>query len=202
MSDLLDRVLNALDRCDYEIDYDEMNEICHLDSRLDYRSGASRWCIMCPEWDFVLKFGRFGSVDTNYCELEAKNYKKAKAYGIAAVLLPIEEIYETSAGVKIYKQEKYSYAMCEIDNKQYDALHRCVRSIVDKPIMNKARGACNDSCRISREWFARVMQIYGKRFLRAFEAWTHECDVNDLHNGNIGFKNGKPIILDYAGFHG
>lgn len=202
MSDLLDRVLNALDHCEYEIGYGEMDEVCEIDSNLEYHSGASRWCITHPEWDFVLKFGRFEEVSTDYCEIEAQNYKTAKAYGITAILLPIEEIYKTSAGVKIYKQEKFSYAMCEMNSKQYHAFEKRVKDLRNRRIVSKARNDCHDSYRISREWFARAIQVYGKRFIRAFEAWTRECEVNDLHNGNIGFKNGRPIILDYAGFHG
>lgn len=202
MNDLLNNVLNALDHCKYRIGYDEMEEICDPDSGLEYHSGASRWCITHPSWDFVLKFGRFDSVHTDYCAIEAQNYKTAKTYGIAAILLPIEEIYETAAGVKIYKQEKYSFAMCEMNSEQYRPFVKCVKDLLNQKIVSKARSGCNDYHRIDRQWLARVIQLYGKRFTRAFEAWTHECDVNDLHQGNIGFKNGRPIILDYAGFHG
>jgi hypothetical protein len=27
-------------------------------------------------------------------------------------------------------------------------------------------------------------------------------EINDLHRGNLGYLNGRPVILDYSGFHG
>ena len=53
-----------------------------------------------------------------------------------------------------------------------------------------------------REWYARVLQLYGKKFLKSFEKFSQEVRLNDLHDGNIGWRNGKPIILDYAGYCG
>ena len=51
-------------------------------------------------------------------------------------------------------------------------------------------------------WYARVLQLYGKKFLASFEQFSNEVQLNDLHNGNIGWRNGRPIILDYAGYQG
>ena len=55
---------------------------------------------------------------------------------------------------------------------------------------------------VDREWYARVLQLYGKKFLSSFEKFSKEVKLNDLHDANIGWRNGRPIILDYAGYCG
>lgn len=201
--DKLTAVLHALDEFGYRICEDDLDDLCdNFNREIFYRSGASRWCITANDWDFVLKFPKYDYTYYNYCAKELENYKSAQAYGISALLLPLEHIYTTSAGVEIYKQAKYSTTMSELTYEQERKLLKCVGTLTSRPIVNKCLAGCYDKWRISHLWFARVIQLYDKRFVSAFEAWTRECEVNDLHNSNIGFKDGKPIILDYAGFYG
>lgn len=201
--DKLTAVLNALNEFDYDISYDDLDELCdNFCHEIFYRYGASRWCITSNDWDFVLKFPRYDDTHYNYCAKELENYKSAQAYGISDILLPLEHIYTTSTGMEIYKQAKYSTTMTELTYEQERKLVKRVGALPSCPILDKCLAGCFDQRRISRLWLARVIQLYGKRFVSAFEAWTRECKVNDLHNSNIGFKDGKPIILDYAGYYG
>lgn len=201
--DKLTAVLNALNEFDYEICYDDLDDLCdNFCHEIFYRYGASRWCITSNDWDFVLKFPRYDDTHYNYCAKELENYKSAQAYGISDILLPLEHIYTTSTGMEIYKQAKYSTTMTELTYEQERKLVKRVGALTSCPILDKCLAGCFDQRRISRLWLARVIQLYGKRFVSAFEAWTRECKVNDLHNSNIGFKDGKPIILDYAGYYG
>ena len=53
---------------------------------------------------------------------------------------------------------------------------------------------------LDRNWLSMVISLYGKRFCRSLEKWSKENRVNDLHNANIGYVKGKPVILDYSGY--
>ena len=137
----------------------------------------------------------------NYCDIEAHNYEIAKKYRVEKVLLPLEFLTETKVGCLFYVQPMYTCAQCEMKRADALILEKRLGVLVRKPIVDKVRKGCVDRG-ISRTWTARMVQLYGKKFARSFEAWTKECKVNDLHSSNVGWLNGKPIILDYAGYHG
>lgn len=49
-------------------------------------------------------------------------------------------------------------------------------------------------------WFALVMLIDGYDFFLKLVDFCEKERIGDLHDCNVGFKDGKPIILDYATF--
>lgn len=57
-------------------------------------------------------------------------------------------------------------------------------------------------------WMASVIEEYGERFWENFVNWAAESSADDestsicadLHNDNVGFINGMPVILDLSGF--
>lgn len=166
-------------------------------------SGETRYAIILKGLDFVLKIPRYEYCKEDYCEVEVNNYEIAKKYRVERVLLPIEHYYTTSSGIAIYKQPKYSFSTSDGD------YHRDYRKYLTKRntpiranIVRRIQTNCYDGHRIDQRWMARVLQLYGKKFCRSFEAWSQECHVNDLHNSNTGWLNNKPIILDYAGYRG
>lgn len=168
---------------------------------LEMHHGASRCAVLFPKENKVIKIPRMDCNKVNYCDIEAHNYEVAKQYRVEKVLLPLEFLTETKAGCLFYVQPMYSYAQCEMKRDDHFTLERRLHGLQNKPIVDKVRRGCIDRS-ISRHWMARMVQLYGKKFARSFEAWTKECRVNDLHTSNIGWLNGRPIILDYAGFHG
>ena len=50
-------------------------------------------------------------------------------------------------------------------------------------------------------WTARAYQIYGKKFMKKFAELTNTYGINDLHQGNTGYLNNRPVLLDFAGYH-
>lgn len=165
-------------------------------------NGETRWCIISKDWDFVLKIPRLENVSQDYCEIEVKNFERAKAYRVEKLLLPTEFLTENPHGVKIYKQARYDSAAADLDWDTERDMCKELRRVVNLKIMNKIVNNIYDGHRIKDVWLYRVYQLYGKNFLRSFEQWTHDCQVNDLHGGNVGYLHGKPIILDYAGYFG
>lgn len=183
--------------------YDSM-EFRRLCRELDVQkaSGASRICAIFPAERMVIKVPRMESCREDYCEREMKNYESAKQYRVERILLPTTFIGENARGCKMYAQPMYDTAMGDFYGRKRDRMVEKLHGLQDVERQQKILEGCFDYCRINRYWCARVTQLYGKKFMRSFEKWTHFAKINDLHEGNVGWLNGKPIILDYAGYFG
>lgn len=180
-------------------DYDFLSDICEVN-----RNGETKTVFLHKEWDFVIKVPNYYSYARhNYCQLEADNYKKACAYRVERVLLETALLCTLKNGIQLYVQPRYT-----IDNNDYmdSPIHRhrlqkkC--NTYRKPIVSKVAGEMYDGFRLNNLWLSRVIQLYGKRFMRSLEKWTQENRIGDLHDCNVGWVNNKPIILDYSGYFG
>lgn len=206
MNALIDELISVLENCeayDGEIS-DCLDEFADNHSRhIIISSGETRYAVIFKHENFVLKIPRYGYCKEDYCQAEIRAYESAKKFHVERILLPIELYYTTSTGIAIYKQPKYSFSTSDgTYNRGYDTYLNHRNTPYHKPIVRKITHECYDGRRINERWMARVLQLYGKKFCRSFEAWTNENSVNDLHNSNTGWLNNKPIILDYAGFRG
>lgn len=205
MDSRIDNLLAMLEDCppeDEEIN-DCLDQFANTVIGVSISSGETRYAVIFKGLDFVLKIPRYGYCDEDYCEVELHNYEVAKRYRIEKVLLPIEYYYTTSSGIVIYKQPKYSFSTSEGEyNKNYRIYLAKRNTPIKANVVKRIVSNCYDGYRIDNKWMARVLQLYGKKFCRSFEAWSQECHVNDLHNSNTGWLDNKPIILDYGGFRG
>jgi len=206
MNALINELISALENCDADSDNigDCLDEFENTHRReIAIGSGETRYAVIFKHENFVLKIPRYGYCKEDYCQAEMRAYESAKKFRVERILLPIELYHTTSTGIAIYKQPKYSFSTSDGEyNRCYDTYlnHRNIPH--HKLIVNKVTNECYDGRRISKRWMARVLQLYGKKFCRSFEAWTVENQVNDLHNSNTGWLDNKPIILDYAGYRG
>lgn len=179
--------------------YDFLSDICEVN-----QNGETKTVFLHKEWDFVIKVPNYYSYARhNYCQLEADNYKKACAYRVERVLLETALLCTLKNGIQLYVQPRYT-----IDNNDYmdSPIHRhrlqkkC--NTYRKPIVSRVAGEMYDGYRLNNLWLSRVIQLYGKRFMRSLEKWTQENRIGDLHDCNVGWMNNKPIILDYSGYFG
>lgn len=206
MNALIDELISILENCeayDGEIS-DCLDEFADNHSRhIIISSGETRYAVIFKHENFVLKIPRYGYCKEDYCQAEIRAYESAKEFRVERILLPIELYHTTTTGIAIYKQPKYSFSTSDGDyNLGYDGYLNRRNVPTNCAIVRKITRECYDGNRISRRWMARVLQLYGKKFCRSFEAWTLENNVNDLHNSNTGWLDNKPIILDYAGYRG
>jgi hypothetical protein len=148
----------------------------------------------------VVKFPKYEETDTNYCDLELKNYNKAKECRVEKCLLPIEYVDTTDRDIPVYIQPMYTTSHDYLDYNLSRRWGKKVQNLHHKKIVEKVEAGCLYSP--PQLWIERAIQIYGKRFMRAFEHWTRENRVNDLHSSNVGYLGKQPIIIDYAGYHG
>ena len=166
-----------------------------------YSHGETRWCFWFDDCDMVIKIPRFdGGRDFDYCARELHNYKKGCEYRIERILLPIEFVGEFGA-CKVYLQPRFTSDHENLPSHNMKNLREKLGAIPNRSkALQKSINNLYDWT--DREWYARVLQLYGKKFLKSFEKFSREVRLNDLHDGNIGWRNGKPIILDYAGYCG
>lgn len=47
------------------------------------------------------------------------------------------------------------------------------------------------------EWTQDIINLYGASYFRDFMKFTNEFHIRDLHEENIGYYQGKPIIFDW-----
>ena len=193
-------LFNGCDCEDYDIRHLAKNNL-PTDCHHDY--GETRHVIWADGWDFVLKIPRYGYTSCDYCEIEMEHYESAKVFGVEQICLPIELVYTTDTGIKIYKQPRYTFdtrAGRENGHKEY-LIRRNIPVRTPNRMLNKIKSATYDGHRIDDYWMARVLQLYGKKFCRSFEKWVSANYINDLHAHNTGWLDKKPILLDYAGYH-
>lgn len=164
------------------------------------REGETRFCAIFPEEGYVIKIPRMMSNVMDYCQKEIENYELAKSYCVERVLLPIEFVHENAVGCKLYKQPICTTSVSSLSCKEVDRLIRKTKNLDKSLIVEKINCGIFWS-KLDKLWLSRVLQLYGKNFCKSFEKWTHKAKVNDLHDSNVGFLNGKPVILDYAGYH-
>jgi len=160
-------------------------------------SGATKFCYIIPDADFVIKFCR-NNKRHNECEQEAKAYQSGKKYGIERVLLETRFVYESPNGTRFFMQPKISESHNRISRKTRQKAIRINKTVRPKMCEKIRCGMYYDG--LDRNWLSMVISLYGKRFCRSLEQWSKENRVNDLHNANIGYVKGKPVILDYSGY--
>lgn len=197
----MERVFNLLKNINTN-DRDIQDALDTLPAAFQYAYGESRFAVWHKDWDFVLKIPRYGYATIDFCQREVDNYREAFAYGVERICLPIEHVYTTPSGIRIYKQKRYDFCTSDGLDSKINYRHYLRKRNVprDEKITAVVIGGCHQGYRINAYWIARMVQLYGKKFAKSFEQWTRDCRINDLHDFNTGWLDNKPILLDYAGF--
>lgn len=179
--------------------YDFLEDICEINYH-----GETKTVFLHDGWDFVIKVPNYAHYpNRNYCQLEAENYNKARSYRVERVLLETALLCTLRNGIQLYVQPRYT-----IDNSDFMDVRRNVNRLrkkcnaYRKPIVSRVVEKMYDGYRVDNLWLSRVIQLYGKKFMRSLERWTQDNRIGDLHNANVGWINNKPIILDYSGYFG
>lgn len=136
---------------------------------------------------------------------EVKIYQKAVEAGLA-FFFPETEIFSVDGISKqVAIQEMVDYCargipfhlekrLCKIGKtvtpSMYNKVHDDIISI----------GGCYTR-HINREWTNAAISLYGKKKVKALCQFLRDNGINDLHDSNVGYKNKKPVILDFSGFY-
>ena len=156
-------------------------------------SGCTKVCIMHDDLvDWVIKVG-FVDGKLDYAALEYENYCLAEEAGLS-LYFP-ETVYIGDFGGRAF----YAQRMCECDEDQIssewfeclrDQYEQCGEEYDNDSIWNEV-DALDD--------IEKVDLFFGNEELIAF---LDERRINDLHEGNFGYRGGRKVIIDFSGFKG
>lgn len=142
-------------------------------------------------------FTRFEGADNSkdhnwdYCLTEYEVYEAAKENGLD-IFFPKTEIMGECESGTVIKQERVLdfYEYCSISEDRTIELVYLDAKYCDL---------------INSQWIAAAIERYGRTMLDKLIDFLEDnfpIVVEDLHNGNIGFReNGDPIILDFSGWN-
>lgn len=189
LMDAIQKHINGIAWYDWaEDDYDE--------PEFYVKFGESKGVVFLKEsTDWVVKAPIPGLQD--HCRMEAENWIRAKREGVAYAFAPCF-YYGRFHGTPIYIQRSIQTDGDETSHRLY------LRVSAEKPIgeeeddddyitriFKEIDGNLQDSDRLS--------VLIGED-QRLFD-FVNKYQINDLHEGNFGFLNGKIVVFDYSGFH-
>lgn len=176
----------------------------------DYATGATKGVLIFEQLGFVIKIpfcrnsedyddnyeccNYFTGADTDngwdYCEAEADKYQRAEEEGISMCFAKTEKIGEID-GYPIYMQELASiYKNVDYQSSHTEEDSRQVNSICDS----------NDFYIFNIEWLSDAFHFYGEKIFHKLLEFIRTVGINDLHDGNIGYIENRPVLVDYSSF--
>ncbi len=129
----------------------------------------------------------------DYCRLECDIYEKAKEAGLEKYFLKTQCIGSVNSH-PIYTQEKADNTLFEVKNYAYDG-------DFGLPELKKKHEGI-DIYMIDPQWVYDFISFYGIDELVKLQDFLRENKLDrDLHSENIGYRDGKPILIDYSDYH-
>lgn len=204
------KMIEACDLSHCEEDYEvqsEMKWATDLFQSAGYKvqSGASKLCLVNENGLYVCKWV-YGNQYNEAVE-EAKVYQRAVEAGLER-FFPVTSLACEKWGITFVFQQKIDSSVSALSyemNKKYR--HQC-RTAIDAPSriwekMEKEFGKAGNGYRrpLDTTWASMALTLYGKKVCKKLCAFIVENGINDLHDSNIGYYKGKPIILDFSGYN-
>ena len=147
----------------------------------------------CEVWqddteEYESYFDYYNSKHDNYCEMEANIYEEAEEEGVEEFFASTKYAGRTASDTPYYVSERvYGYISDEL--------------IRVTPSEDSVKKAESKYASMRTSWLAEAIEWYGEAKVDKFLKFVETHNINDLHNGNFGYrKNGAPCLLDYSGF--
>lgn len=174
-------------------------------SKIIVQRGASKKCLVFQDEVFVIKWAT-GDVDPMNNEVikEIEVYQDAKEKHLEQ-FFPKTEFLAEIKGVIFVKQEKIDFSCSRTPfykQQKYDRIARTVSDRIFNKMDSRIRNAGNTdySRELNYTWGRMVISLYGKKVAKALCNFIIDHEINDLHGENIGYKNNKPVLLDFSGY--
>ena len=161
-----------------------------------FNSGCTKGVFIFKKLGFVLKFN-ITDKRAN-CTEEYEAYNCAKKHGVERICAPVDIFYTAPNGEKFYIQP---FARTFENDEVYEAIEKMFREKkFRKRKIQRYGDSFNYSYGLSLVFWQRCVQYYGWKFMRKVQEWAEECQVEDLHDGNVGVVgNNRPVLIDYGG---
>lgn len=166
-----------------------------MKNEVEYSHGVSKHCLIFKNYDFVIKWSRDHKKEAM---LEVEYYKEAEKEGIA-MLFPYTEFLGEINGIQYVLQEKIDFTVDEISYMK-ERKYKRITQTVKYEIYCKAYNKLPDA-RTGEIWLKMIISIYGKKICKKFCEFAVKYNINDMHKSNAAYKNDKPILLDFSGYH-
>lgn len=183
------------------------------DLEFTFFTGLTKVVFVFPGLDYVIKIPYFGATretyqdyryvnefvafegawdsgnGDDYCKAEMMIYQDALLSGVEQLFAPNELMCHLN-GTPVYMQP-----LCEVyENCPHEALDLYTQRMIETTCEEKDFGCFNP------EWLVDVLNYYGEDVLIAFLDFLEDNNITDLHDGNLGYHNGAPVLIDYGGF--
>lgn len=160
--------------------------------------GASKYVIVFTKKDYVLKWSYDDSVETEF-----EIYDDALTSDIAFFFPQTEWFYKKN-NTLFTLQQKIDYDCTKIPRTDFSKYHKMIKTVSGDIIRKVEKGFKIPNCSYNRQldtlWASVALSLYGKFAVKQLCDFIQKHRINDLHRGNIGFYNFKPIILDFCGY--
>ena len=163
--------------------------------------GATKICLIFKDWPFVIKWS-FENNDDAF--IEAKIYADAVENNIQQFFPATKLLFEHN-GVKFILQEKVDASVYDgFSGKERDRVTTITKTVSGR-IVKKVQQTCLKASPKNRRtldntWVAMAISLYGKKMCKSLCEFIIKHKINDLHDANVGYKNGRPVILDFSGY--
>lgn len=163
-------------------------------------NGVSKIVVVVDNSKYVIKFSSNPLGKTDFCYIEANNYKRAIGCGLEDYFAETF-FFKRVDGIDLYLQEKVDCDSYSIEDNFFEYAEKIVEW--DK---EKTGDEYNDAIWELVENFnvdAALNAVYGEGYdTNRLIRFCGENNINDLHQGNLGYKNGFPVIIDFSGIFG
>lgn len=163
-------------------------------------NGITKIVVVIDNSKYVIKFSSNPFGKTDFCHIEANNYKRAVGRGLEDYFAETF-FFKRVDGIDLYLQEKVDCDSYSIEDNFFEYAEKIVEW--DK---EKVGDEYNDAIWELVEDFgvdAALNAIYGEGYdTNRLIRFCGENKINDLHQGNLGYKNGFPVIIDFSGIFG
>jgi hypothetical protein len=157
-------------------------------------NGATKTCIGHEDLEgWVIKVGHTSGVGLNYARLEYDNYREAVACGLA-YYFPETYYLGEFGGQSFFLQQEVE---CDEDQVTSDWYERLRDSYDEDGEEYDVDQLWDEISNLEDDEKAFLMFHNGE-----LSHFLCENRINDLHEGNFGYINGRCVIIDFSGYRG
>lgn len=179
---------------DVEYRYDNVEPLFHMHGLAIFCYGATKGAfIPHDDCNFVFKFD-FAGLDEEYCHREADIYQSAEIEGLDRYFAKTQ-FYDVVGHAPIFMQEYVGESCWDVGT-----------ALIKDEDIKKAKTAISKTSydavdELPYHWILNFIKLYGeKEFLRLC-LFLEEEGINDLHEKNVGYIDGRPVLFDYSGYY-
>lgn len=169
--------------------YPELNQDRTYNKFVKCCCGVSRCTIIDSRIDWVVKFDINSDME-EYCEREIELYRLAKENNLENIFAEGQYIGEYWDETNFICLRLYAFKKANTNwNKYVQISEEENIKIAASPLSERSKTIA-----------ALLLRDWGSTVFKKLEQFCKLHRINDLHNDNVGFINGKIVLIDYAGF--